>query len=114
MSNADDTVDFFVVAGDTLPSIVGQCADQVGPVDLSAALGVEFVMVERDSKNVVVDYAAVNAVDLATGRIRYDWQPADVANQGFYLGRFRARFTDGQVSFPRPDYLLIQISDNPD
>lgn len=106
-----NNVDFFQRQGDTLPSLEAVCKDRNGVVDLTNALNARFRMVNRDSKDVIVD-ALASIADAPGGTLRYDWQAADVAEPGYFLASFEVTFTNGTMSFPKPGYLLVAIDED--
>ena len=78
--------DFMIKRGDTLPTIravLTQKDDEGndGPIDLSTALGVDFIMKPKDSGTVKINAAAV-IVTPSMGLVRYDWAVADTATTG--------------------------------
>jgi hypothetical protein len=110
------TAHFSMHAGDT-KHIDGILEDEIGPIDISGATEVRFVMWTHPDMVQVIDAPAV-VDNPALGEVHYEWDqtvsatplPKDVA--GRYRGVFRAIYDDatpGQLSFPSDRYFLIEI-----
>lgn len=99
--------DATIKAGDTRPSLAATLEDGAGaPVSLIGAT-VRFRMKPVGGGATVVD-AGATVVAAASGSVRYDWQAADTATAGLYLGEFEADFGAGQVqTFPNDSPGLV-------
>lgn len=106
--------DFAIGQNDTLPSI--QATLYIGglAVDLTQALGVEFVMapavngVPSGAPKVDTDAAVASA---ASGVVRYDWAVGDTDTAGDYVAKWRVTWIAGgkTQSFPTVGYHTITV-----
>lgn len=104
-------------AGDTSPKVqrsyfTERDIDTTGVTITS----VRFYMAEMTSGNVITDaLATIENVDYDVNRltISYDWTSLDTGNTGEYKSEFRVEYSDGKVeTFPKDEYIHIQIDDN--
>lgn len=101
--------EFNLKRGDTAPSILYALL----PVDtdLSGAT-VRFSMSKNDDGAVKINRAAAVVVT-ATGTptVRYDWQPADTDEAGFFSAEFEVTYSGGAVeTFPNSGHIPVTIS----
>jgi hypothetical protein len=95
---------FYFGQSDTSPVLQDTLLDSSGAaVDLTGAT-VKFTMTDRFGV-VVINAAAATIVGPPTGGVvSYTWQTADLANPGFYRGKWTVTFSGGGVeSFPNAD-----------
>ena len=109
--------DFTLQANDLLPSIQGIASTKAGPVDLTAATSVKFIMRSADATFLPsftgppkVNAAAAFDGARTTGGLRYDWVTGDTATPGNYVAQFSATFPGTKPqSFPTTTYITITI-----
>lgn len=107
--------DFWLKAGDLVPSITSTLVDANGnPIDIHDA-DVTFVMRLMDSDgDAVLEEVATNAqngdgTDGSMGDVRYDWQEGQTDIPGGYEAEWRVAFADGQGSMPNNKYVTVAI-----
>jgi hypothetical protein len=101
--------------GDALPSLRVTLQDADGnAVDLTGA-AVVFTMVPEQAppgaEPIIDRRPCVIDDDATSGRVRYDWLPADTTTAGVFWGEFTATWEAGQESFPNDSYLTLRIVD---
>ena len=93
---------------DTSPLIAATLTDAAGPIDLSAAAGVQFHL--RTAAGEVVVNAAATIVDAAAGEVEYGWQAGDTATAGRFEFEFEITFLDGSIlTVPNTGYEQLVI-----
>lgn len=98
--------DITIPSGDTAPSITGLITRAAGgPLNLSAADAVHFIMRLLTDRRMIVDGEA-NVPDAANGAVSYDWQPGDLQTAGDYGVRWRIFWADGTVQDTTPENTL--------
>lgn len=106
--------DFWLKAGDLVPSITATLKDADGnPIDIEAA-SVMFVMTLIDETQPTVEAEATNLQSDPTtnvGEVRYDWVEGDTDIAGGYRGEWRVEFIDGVGTMPNSHYSTIAILD---
>ncbi len=108
------TADFWLDAGDLVPSITATLEDADGnAIDITDA-DVVFVMRLIDADGPTVEAAADNLqTNPATqGMVRYDWVTGDTDVAGGYDAEWRVTFADGIGTMPNNRYVAVAIRDN--
>lgn len=105
---------FQIKENDLLPALNATLSDANGPVDLSEATEVLFVMNERLGGTTKVEGACVvvqvgDGTDGSKGKVRYDWVDGDTDTPKTYKGEFEADFGGKKLTFPNTSYLDITI-----
>lgn len=101
--------DFTIKSHDQLPSIQATFSTAQGPVDLSSATSVKFIMKAGVGGTIVVNAPAV-IVTPASGVVRYDWLTADTATPGDYTAEWQVTWAGGkQQTFPTLTYHTVTI-----
>lgn len=97
--------------GSTLPALEMQLIETDGtPVDLTNATQVKFRMgITPGSPK--VDAAAV-VVTASEGRVKYEWEAADVDTVGTYNGEWVVTFADGVQVVPSSGFVEVEIEAN--
>lgn len=108
MTDPGFNADFSIPRGRLLPFISGQATDINGPIDLTSASGIRFQMRPSGSSVLKVDAAAV-FIDALTGRMRYEWQTADVDTPGLYLAWFEVTSAGKTFQIPEPP-MFVEVS----
>lgn len=100
---------FFIKQNDTSPSIEVQLLDaKEQPVNVSDAT-VMFYMCDFDCGEKKI-LAPAEVVDGGQGIVRYDWQPGNTNEPGFYRAEFEVTYTDGTVeTFPNDSYITVMV-----
>lgn len=106
--------DFAIKRHDTLPSI--QATLYIGglAVDLTQALGVQFIMrpaVHGVPSGTAKVNAAAAVASAASGVVRYDWDAADTDTPGDYVAEWQVTWIAGgkQQSFPTVGYHTVTV-----
>jgi len=102
--------DFTMKANDLLPSIQATLTSNGGPIDLSTATGVDFIMRLTNGTVPKVDAPAVIVGDPGWGVVRYDWTGTDTNAPGTYQGEWEITWGDGKKqTVPTLTYHTIDI-----
>jgi hypothetical protein len=108
------TADFALVQGDRSRPMEAILRDEQGPVDLSQADRVEFVMARDVGVEPIVEGEA--EIDPSPtpelGRVFYHWGEGETDMPGRYLAHFRVFFSTQSVTFPSDRYLIVDILPN--
>ncbi len=107
------TADFWLKAGDLVPSITATLEDADGnPIDIIAA-DVTFVMRLIDADAPTVEAAAQNLQSApgTEGMVRYDWQAGETDVAGGYDAEWRVEFSDGIGTMPNNRNVSVAILD---
>lgn len=109
--------DFYIGTNDDKNIIADTLRDSAGnAVDIAAGTVLLTVTPMSGGSAILLDHAATNAQvgdgsDGTKGHVKYTWQAADTALDGYYLGRWKVHYQAGGVqSFPNTGYFLIAIS----
>lgn len=94
--------DLNLVVGATAPSVFGTLVTAEGSAINLTDATVRFQMRLTMDRRFAVD-AVATVVDAATGRVRYDWLPGDLAAPGSYVSRWRIQYQDGAVEYTEPE-----------
>ncbi len=96
-------------ANDTAPPLEATLSWQDGAtIDLTGATVV--FNLRAKSRGVGVVRGPVTVVDASLGKVRYDWQPGDLAEPGEYLAEFEVTLASGHViTVPNGGYLMIRV-----
>ena len=99
---------FVIKQNDTLPHMESQLFDHEGnPINLELC-GVQFHM-EDMSGNIKINRAAT-IVEVATGKVKVEWQQGDTDTTGTFKCEFEVNMPDGGViTVPNDGYFLISI-----
>jgi hypothetical protein len=98
--------DYVLKAGDSWPPLAATLSDGSGPVNLTTADSVRWIM---KSGSTVVSGPCVVA-DAVNGRVAYAWDPGDTDTAGAYQGEFEVTWNVGEVeTFPNDGYVSVQI-----
>jgi hypothetical protein len=101
--------DFSIKAHDRLPAVQATLTNASGPVDLSSALGVKFIMKLINGVTTKVNAAAV-LIDAPSGVVRYDWIAADTDTPGSYRAEWEITWADGRKqTAPTLSYHTIDV-----
>jgi hypothetical protein len=100
---------FRIKRGDLLPEIEGTCEDDDGPVDLTNATSVRFLMgVNGSSTNKVA--AAATFVSKPDGTVKYTWAGTDTDTVGPYDGEFEVTWPGSKPeTFPNRGFIKIDV-----
>jgi hypothetical protein len=106
--------DIYMTQGNRLPAIVATLMDDNGPVNLSSAAGVKFVMSRNGTQKVAT---ACTIISAAEGEVQYDWAAADVDTPGQFIAQFEVTIGSGgsakTQNYPSTGYMTVQINENP-
>jgi hypothetical protein len=106
-------VSFTIRQGDRLPVFEVVLRDRNGPVDLTSAT-VKLHMVDALHRNVVLDVAALPAVDQSgpdRGRVFYEWAAGDTLASRELDAEFEITFLSGKVqTFPNEGYVRVRVT----
>lgn len=103
---------FQIKRGDTLPALECIIQAPTGTALSLAGATVKFLMKARTGGALKVDRAAV-IVDPTAGHVKHDWQAADTDTAGGYFGEFEVTWSGGgKQTYPRADYLRIEITND--
>lgn len=92
------------------PSLRVQLVDADGPVDVTGASSISFIM-SKDGVAKVNNSANVTQEVGALGIVRYDWVAADVDTPGDYVARWLVTWSTGVTQeFPSSRYDRVVIS----
>lgn len=102
--------------GDLEPPLEVQLLDGATAVNLSNAVGVDFVMRDRVSTGAAVGVVrargamAVADQALRPGVVTYRWQPGDTDRAGVFSAEVRVTWPgDRPQTFPSRRYLLVEL-----
>lgn len=100
---------FRIKKGDLLPEIQGTCEDANGPIDLTNATGVRFLMgLTGSTTNKVA--AAATFVDRPSGVVKYTWTGTDTDTVADYDGEFEVTWPGSKPeTFPNRGFLKISV-----
>lgn len=102
----------YMKVGDLRPAVDAQLCDRNGPVDLTDALQVLFIMKSLTSGSPKIN-AAANVIDPLDGRVQYVWTGTDTDTADAYRSEFQVSFPGGIVeTFPNDDYIPVIITDD--
>jgi hypothetical protein len=94
--------------GDLLPIIQGTCTDVNGPVDLTNATSVRFLM--KSSAGVAKVTSAAAFVDRPNGVVSYTWAGTDTDTVGDYTAEFEVTWPGAKPeTFPNRGYITVSI-----
>lgn len=101
---------FRIKKGDLLPKISGTCEDANGPVDLTTASSVRFLMgLPGSSTNKVAAPAAF--VSKPDGTVEYAWVSGDTDTVGEYDAEFEVTWPGTKPeTFPNRGYIKVSIT----
>lgn len=100
---------FTLKVGDTAPSLLVECTGDAGPLDLTAASSVTFVMAPADGSGTAIRRPAVIA-DAVAGLVRYDWLPGDTDTEGLYAAEVEIAWSAGTLqTVPGHGSLRIRV-----
>jgi BppU N-terminal domain len=95
--------------GDTRPLDVALVANRK-PVPLAGSTIAFFMAPKIEGIGTVIQDGAVEIVDAAKAKVRYEWQPGETDRAGVHRAEFRVTFSDGVIeTFPSGDYLEVEI-----
>ncbi len=104
-------VDFTIRKGALLPYLDAIVKDSDGnAVNLSGAQSIIFAMRPISTRTVITGAAEI--VDEEAGEVRYAWNTGDTNTQGYMDCVFRVQFSNGYMTFPSNDYLIVNVTDN--
>jgi hypothetical protein len=101
--------DFTLKAHDRRPSIQATLSQGGAAVDLTTAVSVKFIMVNKAGGTVKVNTTAV-IVTASQGVVRYDWGATDTDTPGSYSAEWEVTWSAGiKQTFPTAAYHSIAI-----
>jgi hypothetical protein len=105
--------DFWLKAGDLVPSITSTLVDGNGqPIDILGA-DVTFIMRAFEGAIPTVQAPATNlqmaGQDDTIGKVAYEWTAGDTDVPGGYRAEWQVEFADGRGTVPNDEYKLIAI-----
>lgn len=106
--------DFETARGMLMPPLEVQLSDVNGaPVDLTTASAVLFRMASSESFGVVASGSMEVLVPTTDGKVRYNWQTADVAAVGYFYGQVIVTWQSGKTqAFPGDDdFITIEVNE---
>ena len=87
-------------------------------LDLTASVatsGITFTMKDLDTDTIKVNQGVCQTVPGTAGMVRYNWQAADTATAGTYVGEFQVEYDDGtKLTIPTSTVLSIVILEDYD
>jgi hypothetical protein len=110
--------DWTMKRGDRLPSIRAQLSTKNGPVDLTSAVSVLFVMVGvngvaktvQGAATIVIDPAATPALTAASGVVQYNWAVGDTTVVGDYEAEWEVMWPGNKAeTFPQETVHTISV-----
>lgn len=101
--------DFSIKAHDQLPSIQAALSDSKGPVDLTDAISVRFIMRLANGNGQIKVNSPGVIVDKTGGIVRYDWGVSDTDAPGVYNGEWAVQWPGGPQTFPTLTYHQIAV-----
>jgi hypothetical protein len=103
---------FRIKKRDLLPEIQGTCEDANGPVDLTTASSVRFLMGLSGSATNKVS-AAATFVDRPNGIVKYTWAGTDTDTAGDYDAEFEVTWPGTKPeTFPNRGFIKVSITDD--
>lgn len=103
--------DFTIKRRDQLPPIQATLRDATNTIVNLTAATVRFIMVNKDTGDVLDQPATV--VDANGGVVRYDWVAGDTDTAGNYSAEFEVTFASGKAeTFPNSKNLAIKIPED--
>lgn len=101
--------DFVIKSFDRLPSIQATLSSAGGPINLTTATAVRFIMRPAAGGAVKVNAPAV-IVTPASGVVRYDWAANDTNLAGSYQAEWSVTWADGkQQTVPTTSYHTVDV-----
>ena len=104
--------DLTIKQNDTWPKLEATLSDANGPVDLTAATSVKFIMRKVGGTPIVTGTGAKKSPPGVDGVVTYTWIAADTSVVGSYEGEFELTFPGGVETFPNEGYFTIEIVDD--
>lgn len=107
--------DYTMKQNDTFPVLTAILSDQVGPVNLTTADSVKFIMKMASPSTLVTGVCVIVTPQTGAdvGKVTYDWIPADTATNGTYQVEFEVTWNPGDVeTFPNDGYKTLEIKDD--
>jgi hypothetical protein len=102
--------DFYIKSGDVLPVLATSLTDALGdPIDLTQAIGVQFLMAAEGSQNLAVNASALVTGLPADGTVQYIWAPGDTNIPGNYLASFQVSYPGGVQTFPSDGFIAVSV-----
>lgn len=98
---------------DRLPPLDVQLVSDIGPVDLSSAQSVKFLM--RDVDKTIVVNSPMTVIDAPSGHVRYLWGSGDTDVIGSYKAEIQVIWSGGlPQTFPASSYFRVKIYEDID
>lgn len=99
---------FRIKEGDIYPILQTTLYDASGPINLTAATGVQLVYKKRPGGSPVTKTGAI--VTAASGVVKYEWASGDTDTVGFYDAEWVVTFTGGgKLTVPNNTYNHIEM-----
>lgn len=100
--------DFESVRGMQMPPLELQLTDAAGvPIDLTTATLVQLRVTDPEASETPLISGNMDVFEALTGKVRYNWQPADVDRVGYFFAQAIVTWQTGKrQAFPGGDYYL--------
>ena len=98
---------------DTWPPLEAVLMDQNGPINLTTATSVKFLMRGTKRKNPFSTSGTCTVVDAPKGEVVFFWSPTNTSVADTYQGEFEISWADGSVgTVPNSGYLYVLVFDD--
>lgn len=104
--------DVYLTQNRRLPILRAVLRDYSGPIDLTTASAVKWVMMSQGGVNKVNTAGAITN-PATNGEVTYTWASADVDTPGTFFGKWMVTIGGQDLPIPSDGYIVVQIDEDP-